>query len=67
MMVDTYRWMRYTYTPFILSAKGKALVILGSLGILAAGIHGVTQATQGFDVLDLAPDDHYSRDCKSYG
>lgn len=56
------RWMRYTYTPFILSAKGKALVILGSLGILAAGIHGVTQATQGFDVLDLAPDDHYSRD-----
>lgn len=22
------------------------------------------QATQGFDLLDLAPDDHYSRDCK---
>ena len=22
------------------------------------------QATQGFDVLDLAPDDHYSRDCE---
>ncbi len=22
------------------------------------------QATRGFDVLDLAPDDHYSRDCE---
>lgn len=24
------------------------------------------QATQGFDVLDLAPDDHYARDCESW-
>lgn len=58
--------MRDRYTPFILSAKGKAVVILATLALLAAGIYGVTQATQGFDVLDLAPDDHYSRDCESY-
>lgn len=36
--------MKNKYTPFILSAKGKALVLLGALAILAAGIIGVTQA-----------------------
>ncbi|CAN0008284.1 unnamed protein product [Ectocarpus sp. 12 AP-2014] len=54
------RFMKEKYSPFVLSAKGKALVLLGSAGLLAAGIYGVTQATQGFDVLDLAPDGHYS-------
>ncbi|CBJ26534.1 conserved unknown protein [Ectocarpus siliculosus] len=54
------RFMKDKCSPFVLSAKGKALVLLGSAGLLAAGIYGVTQATQGFDVLDLAPDGHYS-------
>ncbi|CBJ26537.1 conserved unknown protein [Ectocarpus siliculosus] len=54
------RFMKEKYSPFVLSAKGKALVLLGSAGLLAAGIYGVTQATQGFDALDLAPDGHYS-------
>ncbi|CAM9359742.1 unnamed protein product, partial [Ectocarpus fasciculatus] len=54
------RFMKEKYSPSILSTKGKALVLLGSAGLLAAGIYGVTQATQGFDVLDLAPDGHYS-------
>ncbi|CAM9899558.1 unnamed protein product, partial [Ectocarpus sp. 12 AP-2014] len=54
------RFMKDKYSPFLLSAKGKVLVLLGSVGLLVAGIYGVTQATQGFDVLDLAPDGHYS-------
>ncbi|CAM9260832.1 unnamed protein product [Ectocarpus sp. 13 AM-2016] len=54
------RFMKEKYSPFVLSAKGKAVVLLGSAGLLAAGIYGVTQATQGFDALDLAPDGHYS-------
>lgn len=56
------RFMKEKYTPFILSKTGKALALLGTAAILAAGIYGVTQATEGFDVLDLAPDDHYARD-----
>ncbi|CAM9391119.1 unnamed protein product [Ectocarpus sp. 12 AP-2014] len=56
------RFMKEKYSPFVLSATGKALVLLGSAGLLAAGIYGVTQATQGFDALDLAPDGHYSID-----
>ncbi|CBJ26527.1 conserved unknown protein [Ectocarpus siliculosus] len=54
------RLMKDKYAPFVLSAKGKALVLLASAGLLAAGIYGVTQATQGLDVLDLAPDGHFS-------
>lgn len=57
--------MRDKYTPFILSAKGKVLVLVATASLLVAGIYGVTQATQGFEVLDLAPDDHYARDCES--
>lgn len=56
--------MKDTYTPVLLSTAGKCLVLLGTASLFAAGIYGVTQATQGFDVLDLAPDDHYSRDCE---
>eukprot|EP00752_Nemacystus_decipiens_P003669 g3381.t1 len=55
------RFMKETYTPLILSREGKTLVLLGSLGILVAGVYGVTQATQGFDPIDLAPDDHHAR------
>ncbi|CAM9814630.1 unnamed protein product [Ectocarpus sp. 4 AP-2014] len=54
------RFMKDKYAPFVLSAKGKALVLLASAGLLAAGIYGVTQASQGLDVLDLAPDGHFS-------
>lgn len=36
--------MKEKYTPFILSAKGKAVVLLGTLALLAAGIIGVMQA-----------------------
>ncbi|CAM9351148.1 unnamed protein product, partial [Laminaria digitata] len=57
-----FRFMKEKYTPFILSTVGKALVLFGTAALLAAGIYGVTQATEGFDVLDLAPDDHYARD-----
>eukprot|EP00904_Undaria_pinnatifida_P008204 jgi/Undpi1/4513/HiC_scaffold_18.g07867.m1 len=56
------RFMKETYTPFILSGKGKALVLMGTATLFAAGIYGATQAQQGFDVLDLAPDDHHARD-----
>eukprot|EP00904_Undaria_pinnatifida_P008217 jgi/Undpi1/4525/HiC_scaffold_18.g07879.m1 len=56
------RFIKGTYTPFILSAKGKTFVLVGAAALLAAGIYGVMQATQGFDVLDLAPDDHFARD-----
>ncbi|CAN0269125.1 unnamed protein product, partial [Ascophyllum nodosum] len=56
------RFMKEKYTPFLLSVPGKIVVLLGSAALLAAGIYGVTQATQGFEVLDLAPDDHYARD-----
>ena len=37
------RFMKEKYTPFLLSAKGKALVLLGTTSLLAAGIYGVTQ------------------------
>lgn len=37
------RWMRDTYTPFILSPLGKALVLLATGSILAAGIYGATE------------------------
>ncbi|CAM9710197.1 unnamed protein product, partial [Ectocarpus sp. 4 AP-2014] len=56
------RFVKEKFSPCILSGTGKALVLLSSAWLLAAGIYGVTQATQGFDVLDLAPDDHYARD-----
>ncbi|CBN79522.1 similar to Patched domain-containing protein 3 [Ectocarpus siliculosus] len=55
------RFMREKYTPFILSTKGKALVLVGSACIFAAGVYGVTQATEGFDVIDLAPDTHHAQ------
>ena len=37
------RFMKEKYTPFLLSTKGKALVLLGTTSLLAAGIYGVTQ------------------------
>lgn len=37
------RFMKEKYTPFILSKTGKALALLGTAAILAAGIYGVTQ------------------------
>eukprot|EP00903_Cladosiphon_okamuranus_P015713 g14505.t1 len=55
------RFMKDKYAPQLLSGKGKAVVLLGAAALLAAGIWGVNEATQGFDVLDLVPDDHYSR------
>ncbi|CAM9765761.1 unnamed protein product, partial [Scytosiphon promiscuus] len=54
------RFMKAQYTPVILSTQGKIGVLLGSVGLFAAGVYGVTQATQGFDVIDLAPDDHHA-------
>ncbi|CAM9472608.1 unnamed protein product [Ascophyllum nodosum] len=56
------RFLKERYTPFILSIPGKTIVLLGTAALLAAGIYGVTQATEDFEVLDLAPDDHYARD-----
>lgn len=38
-----FRFMREKYSPFILSTKGKALVLVGSACIFAAGVYGVTQ------------------------
>lgn len=35
--------MKNKYTPFLLSAKGKAIILIGTTGLLAAGIYGVTQ------------------------
>eukprot|EP00903_Cladosiphon_okamuranus_P022061 g20288.t1 len=55
------RFMKETYAPQLLSVKGKAVVMLGAAALLAAGIWGVAEVTEGFDVLDVAPDDHYSR------
>lgn len=37
------RWMRDTYTPFILSPLGKALVLLATGGLLASGLYGATE------------------------
>lgn len=37
------RFMKGTYTPFILSAKGKTFVLVGAAALLAAGIYGVMQ------------------------
>ncbi|CAM9472819.1 unnamed protein product [Ascophyllum nodosum] len=56
------RFLKEKYTPFILSIPGKTIILLGTAALLAAGIYGVTQATEDFEVLDLAPDDHYARD-----
>ncbi|CAM9372874.1 unnamed protein product, partial [Hapterophycus canaliculatus] len=58
------RFIREKYTSSILSTQGKAVVLLGSVGLFAAGVYGVTQATQGFDVIDLAPDDHHAKHYK---
>lgn len=35
--------MKEKYAPFLVSTKGKALVLLGSAALLAAGVYGVTQ------------------------
>lgn len=37
------RWMKDVYAPFLLSTKGKALVLLSFAGLLAAGIYGVAE------------------------
>lgn len=37
------RFMKETYTPFLLSTKGKALVLLGSVALFAAGVYGVVE------------------------
>lgn len=42
-LVHTLRFMKDTYTPFILSAAGKLVVLLGTAAILSAGIWGATQ------------------------
>lgn len=49
--------MKDTYTPFLLSAKGKALVLLGTVALFAAGVYGVTQVSKYVsqqDVLSLS-------------
>ena len=35
--------MKETYTPFILSGKGRALVLMGTATLFAAGVYGATQ------------------------
>ena len=35
--------MKDVYAPFLLSVKGKALVLLTFAGLLAAGIYGVAE------------------------
>ena len=40
------RFMKDTYTPFLLSAKGKALVLLGSVALFAAGVYGVVEVRE---------------------
>lgn len=39
--------MKDKYSPLLLSGKGKAVVLLGAAGLLAAGIYGVTQVHYG--------------------
>lgn len=38
-----HRFMKEKYTPFLLSTRGKVLVLLGTAALLAAGMYGVTQ------------------------
>lgn len=56
--------MEDKYTPALLSTKGKAVVLIASAALLSAGVYGVTRATQGFEVLDLAPDGHHAQECE---
>ena len=37
------RFMKNKYSPFLLSCKGKVLVLLAATGLLLSGINGVTQ------------------------
>ena len=37
------RFMKDTYSPLLLSGKGKAFVLLGAAALLAAGIYGVNE------------------------
>ncbi|CAM9475163.1 unnamed protein product [Discosporangium mesarthrocarpum] len=55
-------WMANSYAPVLLSTPGKIIVLLGTVALLGAGIYGVTQATEGFEVMDLMPDDSYTRE-----
>lgn len=50
------------YFPFISIPTVRVVVVLGFLGLLGACIYGCTRVTQGFDVIDLVPDDSYVRD-----
>jgi hypothetical protein len=36
-------------------------IVLAFLGLFAMGLYGSTQITQGFDTIDLVPDDSYAR------
>ena len=38
--------MKDKYSPLLLSTKGKALVLLGTAGLLAAGIYGVVNVSE---------------------
>lgn len=44
--VHPRRFMKGEYTSFILSTPGKVTVLLGSVGLFAAGVYGVTQVIQ---------------------
>ncbi|CAM9414497.1 unnamed protein product, partial [Hapterophycus canaliculatus] len=56
------KFMKNRYAPLLLSTKAKVFVLLGAAALFAAGVYGATQYTQAFDVLDSAPDGHYSRE-----
>lgn len=42
----TIRFMKEKYSPLLLSTRGKAIVLLGAVGLLIAGIYGVTQVSE---------------------
>lgn len=56
--------MRDTYARFLLSVKGKILVLLATAVLLAGGISGVLEVLHGITVavVDIGPGD-----CAAYG
>ena len=56
------KFMKRHYAPVITRNRGvQAGTVLVFLGLIAAGAYGVSDIMLGFPVVDLTPDDHYTR------
>jgi Niemann-Pick C1 protein len=55
-------WMGNNLTPALLSWQGKVTVLLTAMAVLSVAIVGCLNATEGFDLLDLVPDNSFVRD-----